>query len=74
VVADGLAGLRCMAKKTKPRERLFRWRVTLIKGTPAKYLGYVDAPDEEAARKQAVEEFNVSEVLKDRVAVQREEQ
>ena len=30
------------AKKTKPRERLFRWRATLIKGTPAKFLGHVD--------------------------------
>jgi hypothetical protein len=61
------------AKKTKPRERLFRWRATLIKGTPAKFLGHVDASDEETARDQAAKEFNVSEVLKDRVAVQREE-
>jgi hypothetical protein len=62
----------CMAKakKTKPRERLFQWRATLIKGTPARYLGYVSAPDEEA-REIAAEEFNVSEVLRDRIAVQR---
>ena len=57
------------AKKTKPQERLFHWRATLIKGTPAKYLGYVDAPDEETARKEAAKEFNVSEVLRDRIAV-----
>jgi len=62
------------AKQSKPRERLFRWRATLIKGTPAKFLGHVDAPDEETARRQAAKEFNVSEVLKHRVAVQREEQ
>jgi hypothetical protein len=48
------------------------WRATLIKGTPAKYLGYVDAPDEESAREQAAKEYNVSDVLKDRIAVQRE--
>ena len=60
------------AKKTKPRERLFSWRATLIKGTPAKYLGYVDAPDEETAREQAAKEFNVSDVLRDKIAVQRE--
>jgi hypothetical protein len=72
-VADGLSGcLYGQAKKTKPRERLFSWRATLIKGTPAKYLGYVDAPDEETARKIAAEEFNVSEVLRDRIAVQRD--
>src|SRR5262245_66322536 len=33
------------ARKTKPRERLFEWRATLIKGTPARYLGHVRAPD-----------------------------
>jgi len=26
------------AKKTKPRERLVRWRVSLINGTPAKFI------------------------------------
>jgi hypothetical protein len=41
-------------------------------GTPAKYLGYVDAPDEETAREQAAKEFNVSDVLRDKIAVQRE--
>ena len=61
------------ARKTQPRERLFRWRATLIKGTPAKFLGHVDAPDEETAREHAAREFNVSEVLKDRVVVQRED-
>jgi hypothetical protein len=25
------------AKKSKPRDRLIRWRVNLIKGTPAKF-------------------------------------
>jgi hypothetical protein len=29
------------AKKTKPREHLFRWRISLIKGTPAKFIGFV---------------------------------
>ena len=64
----------CMAKakKAKPRERLFQWRATLIKGTPARYLGYVSAPDEETARQMAAEEFNISDVLRDRIAVQRE--
>lgn len=76
VVANGPLGLCCMAKakKIKPRERLLRWRATLIKGTPAKFLGHVDAPDEETAREQAAKEFKVSEVLKDRVAVLRDEQ
>jgi len=32
------------AKKTKPRERMVEWRVSLIKGTLAKFIGYVHAP------------------------------
>jgi hypothetical protein len=58
-------------KKIKPQERVFQWRATLIKGTPARYLGYVSASDEETARAIAAEEFNVSETLRDRIAVQR---
>lgn len=69
--ANGHRGC-AVAKKAKPRERVFRWRATLIKATPARYLGYVDAPDEETARKEAAKEFNVSEALRDRIAVQRE--
>ena len=55
------------AKKTKPQERLLHWRITLIKGTPARYLGHVDAPDEETARKEAAKEFKVAEALRDRI-------
>ena len=40
------------AKKTKPKEHLSRWRATLIKGTPAKYLGHVYAKDEADAVKE----------------------
>jgi hypothetical protein len=32
------------AKKTKPREHLIRWRVSLIKGTPAKFIDFAYAP------------------------------
>jgi hypothetical protein len=60
-----------MAKAKKTKGRVFQWRATLIKGTPARYLGYVSAPDEETAREIAAEEFNVSEALRDRIAVQR---
>jgi hypothetical protein len=38
----------------------------------AKYLGYVDAPDEETARKQAAKEFNVGEALRDRIVARKE--
>jgi len=48
------------AKKTKPRDRLFRWRATLIKGTPAWYLGHVDAKDEASAIDEAAKELDCS--------------
>jgi len=32
------------AKKTKPREHVIRWRVSLIKGTPAKFIDFAYAP------------------------------
>jgi hypothetical protein len=38
-VASGTDDARmAKAKKFKPRERLVRWRVSLIKGTPAKFI------------------------------------
>jgi len=55
------------AKRTKPRDHLFRWRMTLIKGTPAKYLGYVDAKDEAEAIREAAKEFKAPEALLDRI-------
>ena len=39
-----LAGL-VKAKRTKPREHLIRWRVSLIKGRPAKFIDFAYAPD-----------------------------
>ena len=33
------------AKKTKPRDHLTRWRVSLITATPAKFVEFTLAPD-----------------------------
>jgi len=49
------------AKKSKHRDHVHRWRATLIKGTPARYLGHVHAPDEERAIEEAAKEFRVPE-------------
>jgi hypothetical protein len=67
-----------MAKKPI-RERLagtkapVRWRITHLKGTPAKFLGYVEAPDEKSAIEAAVKEFKIAEALRDRIVAQRDE-
>jgi hypothetical protein len=36
------------------------WAIYHITGTPAKLLGHVEAPDEESALKQAIEEFGIT--------------
>jgi hypothetical protein len=38
-----------------------RWRISLIKVTPAALIGYVDATDAETAIKKAVEEFKITD-------------
>jgi hypothetical protein len=44
---------------TAPRKQ-HRWAIYQIGGTPAKLLGHVEAPDEESAIKQAIEEFSIT--------------
>jgi hypothetical protein len=52
------------------RERLagtkaaVRWRVPLLKGTPAKFLGYVEAAEEKAATDAAAKEYKIAEALR----------
>jgi hypothetical protein len=66
-----------MAKKPL-RERLagtkapVRWRISLLNGTLAKFLGYVEAPDEKAAIEAAVKEFKIARPLPDRIVAQRD--
>jgi hypothetical protein len=53
------------AKKTKPRDHLFRWRVTLIGKTPAKFSDYTLAPDQETAEEQVAEAHEIPDTLPD---------
>jgi hypothetical protein len=61
------------AKKSKPREHLIRWRVSLIKGTPAKFVDYTLAPDAETAERQVAEAHEIREDLRDRLVAIRED-
>jgi len=60
------------AKKSKPRDHQVRWSISLIKATPAKYLGQVFATTEAEAIKEAVKEFNVAENLRNRIVATKE--
>ena len=59
------------AKKSKPRDHRVRWSISLIKATPAKYLGQVFATSEAEAIREAAKEFNVAEALRDRIVARK---
>jgi hypothetical protein len=44
-----------------------RWRITLLKSTPAKFIGYVRAPDAKSAIETAAKDYKISERLIDRL-------
>jgi len=47
------------------------WSIYHIKGTPAAFLGHVEAPDEEAAIKLAIQEFQIRPELQKRLLARR---
>jgi len=58
-------------RATKPKP-VPRWRISLLKGTPARFLGYLYAPDEQAAIEAAAKEYKIAEALRDRIVARRE--
>lgn len=73
-MANGTKG-RCMAKakKTKPRDNLIRWRVSLITKTPAKFIDFAYAPDAETAERKVAEEHEISDTLRNRLVAIRDD-
>jgi hypothetical protein len=49
------------AKKTKPRDHMVRWRVSLITTTPAKFIDFTMAPDAETAEAQVAEAYDIGD-------------
>ena len=50
------------------RQAMYRWRISIFGKTPARSLGIITAPDDEAAaRTKAIEYFHIEEALKFRV-------
>jgi len=56
-----------------PREHLFRWRVSLITATPAKFVDFTLAPDAETAERQVAEAHEISDTLRGRLVAARED-
>jgi hypothetical protein len=48
-----------MARRRVPIRELQSWAVYHIKGTPAKLVGFIDAPDEQTAIKTVIKEYKV---------------
>ena len=49
---------------------MFRWRISIFGKTPARSLGIITAPDDEAAaRTKAIEYFHIEAALQFRVVV-----
>jgi hypothetical protein len=42
-------------------KKMYRWRISRIRSSPAEFIGYVDAPDEATAIKKAIEEFGITD-------------
>ena len=57
-----------MAKPPKD----YRWQIYHIKGTPAKFIGTVTAPDEETALKKAISELDIDPKIRNRIVAMRQ--
>jgi hypothetical protein len=58
--------------RSKKLYRMHRWRISRIRDTPAEFIGYVDALDDETAIKKAIEKFEITDPEKrERLVAQR---
>ena len=61
-----------MPKQPSKQQRNHSWAIYHIRGTPAEFTGLVfDAPDEQAAIKKAIEEYDVPANQRDRLLARR---
>jgi hypothetical protein len=45
----------------RPSKKMYEWRITRIRGTPAALIGYVKASDAEQAIEEAIKAFGITD-------------
>jgi hypothetical protein len=48
-------------QRSSSPEKTYRWSIYRLRGTPAALIGSVNAPNEKAAVKAAIEEFGIDD-------------
>jgi hypothetical protein len=62
--------IKAMPKRNP--QKLYEWRITRIRSTPAALIGHVEAPDAEQAIKEAISKYAITNPQEqDRLAAQR---
>ena len=49
-----------MVMQKRLLKKLFRWRITRLKASPAALIGYVEAPDQDTAIRTAIRQFEIT--------------
>ena len=65
--------MRKPSKPTSKKKPEYRWRVSMITATPAKFVDFTLAPDAETAEKQVAEAHEIREDLRDRLVAIKED-
>jgi len=51
--------MRERRRKQRERRRVATWQISRLRGTPAAFIGLIDAPDAATAKERAVKQFNI---------------
>jgi hypothetical protein len=49
------------AMPKRPSTKMYEWRITRIRSTPAALIGHVEAPDAEQAIREAIRQFGITD-------------
>jgi hypothetical protein len=47
-------------KSQRQQRRVATWQISKLRGTPAAFVGLIDAPDAATAKSQAIKQFDIS--------------